>query len=56
VIQGGESGINKRPFELQWAYDMKRMCKESNVPYFFKQIDKVKPIPEDLQVREFPNF
>jgi protein gp37 len=54
VIQGGESGHNKREFQLQWAYDMKRMCKEQNTPYFFKQIDKIQAIPNDLQIREFP--
>ena len=56
VIQGGESGHNKRPFNLDWAYSMKKQCEIARVPYFFKQIDKVQPIPEDLQVREFPNF
>lgn len=54
VIQGGESGQNKRPFELRWAYGMKRMCRAYGVPYFFKQIDKVQPIPADLNIKEFP--
>lgn len=54
VIQGGESGHHKRPFSLSWAYSMKKDCTTLNVPYFFKQIDKIKEIPEDLQVREFP--
>ncbi len=54
VIQGGESGHNKREFQMQWAYDMKRMCKEQNIPYFFKQIDKIQAIPNELQIREFP--
>jgi protein gp37 len=56
IIQGGESGHGKRPFNLEWAYDMKSRCKAANIPYFFKQIDKVQPIPDDLQIREFPNF
>lgn len=55
VIQGGESGHHKRPFNLEWAYDLKDQCKSANIPYFFKQIDKVKPIPEDLMIRQFPN-
>jgi protein gp37 len=54
VIQGGESGHHKRPFDLQWAYYLKQQCEAHNVPYFFKQIDKVKEIPTDLQVRMFP--
>ena len=56
VIQGGESGPKKRPFEIEWAYEMKRICELYGVPYFFKQIDKVQPIPEDLMIREFPDF
>lgn len=56
VIQGGESGINKRPFDIQWAYDMEIQCKAAGIPYFFKQIDKIQPIPDDLQIREFPVF
>lgn len=56
IIQGGESGTKKREFDLKWAYTMKSRCKSAKVAYFFKQIDKVKDIPEDLQIREFPNF
>jgi len=54
VIQGGESGHHKRAFNLEWAYYLKEQCKAANVPYFFKQIDKVKEIPSDLLIREFP--
>jgi len=56
VIQGGESGSKKRPFNLEWAYWMKEQCKLQDTPYFFKQIDKVQQIPEDLLVDEFPEF
>lgn len=54
VIQGGESGHHKRPFNLEWAYDMKQQCEETNTPYFFKQIDKIQQIPDDLMIRQFP--
>lgn len=54
IIQGGESGPHRRPFNLDWAYSMRDQCKALGIPYFFKQIDKIKPIPEDLMVREFP--
>jgi protein gp37 len=54
VIQGGESGHGKRPFNIDWAYTMRDICKAKNVPYFFKQIDKIQEIPEDLMIREFP--
>jgi len=56
VIQGGESGANKRPFNLDWAYYMKQQCKITGVPFFFKQIDKVKEIPKDLMIKQLPNF
>lgn len=56
VIQGGESGNKKRPFNLDLAYSMKKQCEIAKVPYFFKQIDKIQPIPEDLQIRQFPDF
>jgi len=56
VIQGGESGKKRRPFDIKWAERMRDICKEQGVPYFFKQIDKVKFIPEHLRIREFPEF
>lgn len=56
VIQGGESGNKKRPFVLEWAYKMKEICSFYEVPYFFKQIDKIQSIPNDLKIREFPKF
>jgi protein gp37 len=54
LIQGGESGPHKRPFDLRWAYSMRKQCEDRGIPYFFKQIDKVHPIPESLQIRQFP--
>ena len=54
VIQGGESGHKKRPFNLEWAYYLKQQCEQTKTPYFFKQIDKVQPIPEDLLIRQMP--
>lgn len=56
IIQGGESGPNKRPFDLDWAYTIKAQCENFKFPYFFKQIDKVRPVPDDLMVREFPDY
>lgn len=54
IIQGGESVPKKRPFNTDWARSMRDECAELGVPYFFKQIDKVQAIPEDLQIRQFP--
>lgn len=56
VIQGGESGTKKRPFDISWIEPILSACKKSNIPFFFKQIDKVQPIPEQYFIREFPIF
>lgn len=36
-IVGGESGDKARPFDLQWARNLRRQCAEQGVAYFFKQ-------------------
>jgi protein gp37 len=54
VINGGESGPSRRPFNTDWARQLRDDCKAEGVPFFFKQIDKVLAIPEDLMVRQFP--
>jgi protein gp37 len=54
VINGGESGNGKRPFDCDWARLMRDDCKMKGVPFFFKQIDKKQTIPDDLMIREFP--
>jgi protein gp37 len=56
IIQGGESGHNKREFNIEWARSLRNECQDAKIPYFFKQIDKIQEIPRDLQIREFPNF
>jgi len=56
IIQGGESGIRKRPFSLEWGNILREDCKFKGIPYFFKQIDKIQPIPSDMLIREFPPF
>jgi protein gp37 len=37
VIVGGESGPGARPMEAQWVLQIKRLCGERGVPFFFKQ-------------------
>lgn len=54
VIVGGESGPKKRPFNPDWARSIRDQCKAAGVPFFFKQMDKVQPIPDDLMIRNFP--
>lgn len=56
VICGGESGDKRRPFDVGFAYQLKRQCKDADIPFFMKQIDKVIPIPADLMIREFPAY
>lgn len=56
LIQGGESGNKRRPFNIEWAYDLMGICNSFDVPYFFKQIDKVQPVPEDLKITQLPVF
>ena len=56
IILGGESGDNRRPFKNEWAEKVMKDCKDNQKPFFMKQIDKIKPIPNHLLVREFPNI
>lgn len=56
LIQGGESGPKRRPFNTDWARHTRDVCARYDVPYFFKQIDKVQPIPDDLLIRQFPEI
>tara|TARA_R110002020_G_scaffold383182_1_gene593840 strand:- start:1720 stop:2715 length:996 start_codon:yes stop_codon:yes gene_type:complete len=37
VIVGGESGTNRRPFDMNWAKLMQKECEANNVTFFFKQ-------------------
>lgn len=37
VICGAESGPGRRPFEMDWARQLKGQCEAANVPFFFKQ-------------------
>ncbi|MCJ7605173.1 MAG: phage Gp37/Gp68 family protein, partial [Dehalococcoidales bacterium] len=37
VIVGGESGPKSRPIEEKWVVDIRNMCQDLNVPFFFKQ-------------------
>lgn len=37
MICGGESGVDHRHFNPEWAEALRQDCSEFNVPYFFKQ-------------------
>ena len=41
VIIGGESGINARPLELDWIYEIMEQCREKEVKVFVKQLGAV---------------
>jgi len=56
IIVGGESGNSRRPFNPDWARNIREQCKASGTPFFMKQIDKVIPIPKDLLIREFNEY
>jgi protein gp37 len=55
IIAGGESGPGKRPMDLAWMRSLRDQCAAAGVPFFGKQDDKVRPLPPDLMVREFPH-
>ena len=37
MIVGGESGAGARPMAPEWVRSLERQCRESDVPFFFKQ-------------------
>ncbi|ABW66090.1 DUF5131 family protein [Desulfosudis oleivorans] len=37
VIVGGESGPKSRPMEEDWVLEIKELCLQAKVPFFFKQ-------------------
>jgi protein gp37 len=62
VVCGGESGPRARPMEVEWARAMREQCKDTGVPFFFKQGSQsnwprfrdFESFPKDLRVREYP--
>lgn len=54
IICGGESGKGYRLMAESWATSIKEECDDYFVPFFMKQMAGLKPIPEDLMIRQFP--
>lgn len=54
VIAGGESGPGKRPMDVGWMRSLRDQCAMAGVSFFGKQDDKIRPLPDDLMVRQFP--
>ncbi len=55
LICGGESGPEHRPMDPEWAALVKNDCCRLEIPFFMKQMAGLKPIPDYLMRREFPN-
>lgn len=43
VIVGAESGGKRRPFDLDWAREIRALCKRDGVAFFYKQGTAFKP-------------
>jgi protein gp37 len=59
IIVGGESGPRHRPFDPQWARDIRDQCVAAGVKFFFKQHGGPRPksggdLPDGRQWHEFP--
>jgi len=54
IINGGESGHHRRPFNTDWGRVLRDQCQKNGVPFFFKQVDKKIAIPKDLDVMQYP--
>lgn len=61
VICGGESGVNARPMNPEWARSVRDQCRRDHIAFFMKQLggfrdkkDQMEDFPADLQIREFP--
>jgi protein gp37 len=54
IIAGNESGPRRRPGDLAWMRSLRDQCAAAGVAFFGKQDDKVKPLPDDLMIRQFP--
>jgi protein gp37 len=38
VVQGAESGLHRRPFDIAWARSVRDQCAAARVPYYLKQV------------------
>ena len=37
IVAGGESGYEARPCDFEWVMDLRRICVENKVEFWFKQ-------------------
>lgn len=56
AVVGAESGNGYRPFDVQWARNVKASCDQSETLFFWKQgpggDTDLEHAPEDLRIRE----
>jgi protein gp37 len=50
VIVGGESGPYARPFDLNWARDLRDLCRKQGVAFFVKQMG-AKPMENGVRLK-----
>lgn len=56
VICGAETGPGARTMSSVDAIRLRNSCKDAGVPFFFKKVTKGNVLPDELKVREFPDF
>ena len=54
IIVGGESGLDARPFNVEWARSVVRQCADAGVPCFVKQLGTKPYVVTDATVRDWP--
>lgn len=54
IICGGESGSNARDDNPDWYRATYTDCKHTGTAFFMKQLAHLRPIPDDLMIRQFP--
>ena len=47
VVVGGESGPGRRPMDYAWARSLRDQCRDSGVPFFYKQGNALRPGQDD---------
>lgn len=55
VICGAETGHGKRPFDIEWARDLRTQCKMVHTPFFFKQDGEGNNTIDGIEYREYPD-
>lgn len=53
MIVGAESGRNRRPFDKQWALELRDLCASRDIQFTFKQGSALKPGHDNLLNGEY---